>query len=174
MRNISCIRMSHSCHSNVCLYSKYSLHFGKKEKHAFYQLYFRYGATFKNISGESRSVTEEMTAPGTQTTLPTILFRYPLENIFNVDEFGFFYQCLPNKKLHLKGEKRSGGKHSKIRLTGLAAGNAYGESLLMFVIGKANKQRCFKGVRSLPCRYRAQSNSWITFRIMGEAAGPKV
>ena len=105
---------------------KYSLHFGKKEKYAFYQLSFRYGVSFKNISGESKSVTEEMTAPWTETTLPTILSRYPLENIFNADEFGLFYQCLPNKTLHLKGEKCSGGNHSKIRLTGLATGNAYG------------------------------------------------
>ena len=27
----------------------------------------------------------------------TILSRYPLENIFNPDEFGLFYQCLPKK-----------------------------------------------------------------------------
>ena len=94
--------------------------------------------------------------------LPTILSRYPLENIFNADEFGLFYQCLPNKTLHLKGEKCSGRKHSKIRLTGLAAGNAYGERLPMFVIGKANKPRCFKGVRNLSCCYRAQRKSWIT------------
>ena len=156
---------------------KYSLHFGKKEKYAFYQLSFRYGVSFKNISGESKSVTEEMTAPWTETTLPTILSRYPLENIFNADEFGLFYQCLPNKTLHLKGEKCSGRKHSKIRLTGLAAGNAYGERLPMFVIGKANKPRCFKGVRNLPCRYRAQRKSWLTaetFQRMGEAVGPKV
>ena len=46
---------------------KYSLHFGKKEKYAFYQLSFRYGVSFKNISGESKSVTEEMTAPWTET-----------------------------------------------------------------------------------------------------------
>ena len=39
---------------------KYSLHFGKKEKYAFYQLSFRYGVSFKNISGESKSVTEEI------------------------------------------------------------------------------------------------------------------
>ena len=129
---------------------KYSLHFGKKEKYAFYQLSFRYGASFKNISGESKSVTEEMTVPGTQTTLPTILSRYSLENIFNPDEFGPFYQCLPNKALHLKGKKCSRAKHSKICLTGLAAGNAYGERLPMFVIGKANKPRCFKGVKNLP------------------------
>ena len=147
---------------------KYSLHFGKKEKYAFYQLSFRYGASFKNISGESKSVTEEMTVPGTQTTLPTILSRYSLENIFNADEFGFFYQCLPNKTLHLKGEKCSGGKHSKNRLTGLAAGNASGERLLTFAIRKANNPRCFNSVRNLPCRYRAQQKSWMTAELFVE------
>ena len=82
--------------------------------------------------------------------LPTILSHYPLENIFNADEFGLLYKCLPNKTLHLKGEKCSAGQHSKIRLKGLATGNAHDESLPMFVIGKANKIRCFKGVRNLP------------------------
>ena len=69
---------------------KYSLHFGKKVKFAFYQLSFRYDVSFKNISGESKSVTEEMTAPWTETTSPTILSRYPLENIFNANKFGLF------------------------------------------------------------------------------------
>ena len=72
------------------------------------------------------------------------------------------------KTLHLKGEKCSGGKHSKIRLTGLAAGNAHGERLAMFVIGKANKPRCFKGVRNLPWRYRAQRKSWMTAELFEE------
>ena len=124
--------------------------------------------SFKNTSGESKAVTEEMTTPWTETTLPTILSRYPLENIFNADEFGLFYQCLPNKTLYLKGEKCSGGKLSKIRLTGSAAGNAYGERLQMFVIGKANKPRCFKGVRNLPCRYRAQRKSWMAAELFEE------
>ena len=108
-----------------------------------------------------------MTAPWTETTLPTIIFRYPLENIFNADEFGFFYQCLPNKTLHLKGEKCSRGKHSRIgwRLIGLAAGNACGNRLPMFVIRKVHKPRCFKSVRNLPCRYRAQRKSWMTAEL---------
>ena len=148
---------------------KYSLHFGKKEKYTFYQLSFRYGVSFKNISGESKSVTEEMTTPWTETTLRKILSRYPLENIFNADKFGLFYQCLPIKTLHLKGEKCSGGKHSKIRLTGLAAGNAYGDRLPMFVI-LANKPRCFKGVRNLPGHYRAQRKSWMTAEIFKDWA----
>ena len=79
---------------------------------------------FKSIARESKSVTDEMIAPWTETTLPTILSRYPMENIFNADEFGLFYQCLPNKILHLKGQNFSGGKHSKVRLTGLVAGKS--------------------------------------------------
>ena len=88
-----------------------------------------------------------MTAPWTETTLPTIFSRYPSENIFNADEFGLFYQCLPNKILHSKEEKCSDRKHSIVPLTGLAAGNIYEERLQMFVIGKSVKPRCFKGVK---------------------------
>ena len=69
---------------------------------------------------------------------------------------------LAQQNLTLKGEKCSGEKHSKARLTGLAAGNAYGERLQMFVIGKPVKPRCFKGVKTLPCRYRAQHKSWMS------------
>ena len=102
-----------------------------------------------------------MTTPWTETALPAILPCYPLENILNADEFGLFYQCLPNKILYIKGEKCFGAKHSKVCLSGLAAGSAYGERLQMFMIGKSVKPRCFKGVKTLPCRYRAQHKSWI-------------
>ena len=81
--------------------------------------------------------TSEMTASWDETTLPTIISNYKLEDIFNADEFGLFYQALPNKTLHLKSEKCVDGKHSKTRLTGMAAANAVGEKLPMFVIGKS-------------------------------------
>ena len=116
----------------------------------------RYDISFKTISGKAKSVTEEMTAPWLETTLPTILSRYPLENIFNGDEFGLFFQRLRNITFHFKKEKCSRGKHSKVRLTGMAAGNTKGERLPMFVIGKSKNPRCFKGVKRVPCRYRAQ------------------
>ena len=41
--------------------------------------------------------------------------------------------------MHLKGEKCSGGKDSKIRWTGIAAANICGEKTSMFVIGKSSK-----------------------------------
>ena len=116
----------------------------------------------KTISGESASVTTEMTAPWNETTLPTLLFNYKLKDTFNEDEFRLFYQCLPSKNYHLSGEKCSGGKNSKVRLTGMATASAAGEKLEMFVIDKSKKPRCFKNLKQLPCRYRAQKESWMT------------
>ena len=80
-----------------------------------------------------------MTAPWMETTLPTILSHYDSRDVYNADEFGLFYRAFPTKSLHLKGEKCSGGKNSKIRLTGLAAANMCGEKIPMFVIGKSQK-----------------------------------
>ena len=73
------------------------------------------GISLITIVGESTSVSKEMTAPWNETTLPTLLSNYKLEDIYNADEFGLFYQCLPGKTNHLSGEKCSGGKSSKIR-----------------------------------------------------------
>ena len=79
--------------------------------------------------------------------MPTILSKYKLKNNYNADESGLFCQALPNKSLHYKDENCSNGKHSNVRLTGLAAGNAIGEKLPFFVIGKSAKPRCFSGAK---------------------------
>ena len=102
-----------------------------------------------------------MVAAWNETTLPTLLSNYSLENVYNADEYGLFYQYLPNKSYQLKTGKCSGGKHSKIRITSLAAANAVGSKLAMFVIGKAKKPRRFKNINTLPCRYRAQKKGWM-------------
>ena len=100
-----------------------------------------------------------MVAAWNETTPPTLLSNYSFENVYNAGEYGLLYQCLPNKSYQLKTEKCSGGKHSKIRITGLAAANAVGSKLPIFVIGKAKKPRCFKNIKTL--RYCAQKKSWI-------------
>ena len=53
-------------------------------------IFFWHGITFKEVSGESEKVTKEMTAPWEETTLPTLLARNQLKEIFNGDEFGLF------------------------------------------------------------------------------------
>ena len=87
--------------------------------------------------------TPEMTASCNETYLPKILTKYQLKDIYNADEFGLFYQALSDKSLHEKCERWSGGEYSKVSLTGLAAGTAMVENLLMFLIGTSAKPRCF-------------------------------
>ena len=55
-----------------------------------------------------------------ETSLPTLLYNYDLKDIYNADEFGLFYQCVPNKTYQPKSEKCSGGKLSK---AGISAEN---------------------------------------------------
>ena len=120
----------------------------------------RNNISFKIVSGESKSVTPEMINAWSEMFPPTRLSNYDLKDIYNADEFGLFYQCLPNKTYQVS-EKFYGGKLSKIRITGMAAANAMGDKLPMFIIGKAKNPRCFKNVEFLPCRYRNQRNSWM-------------
>ena len=70
-------------------------------KPGFYFL-FRNNVSFNTVSGESKAVTSEMVARWNETTFPTLLPNYDLENIYNADEFGLFYQCLLDKSYQLK------------------------------------------------------------------------
>ena len=60
----------------------------------------RYNISFKEVSGESKSVTPEMTASWKETSLPTILSRFQLKDIYNADEFGLFYLGLLKNLTH--------------------------------------------------------------------------
>ena len=94
--------------------------------------------------------------------------KYDLKDIFNADGFGLFYQCLPNKTYHFKGQKCSGEKNSKVRLTGMVAGNAIGEKCPMFVTGNSKTPRCFKHKKNLPCKYKSQKKSRMDSHIFEE------
>ena len=50
----------------------------------------------------------------------------------------------------------------------MAAGNAIGEKLPMFVIGKSKTSRCFKHIKNLPCKYKSQKKSWMECQIFEE------
>ena len=113
------------------------------------------------FSGGGKDVTAEMTYHWKETTLQTIRSNFAKTDIYNADECHLFYKALPQKTLHLKDDKCTGGKHNKIRVTGLAAANMNGDKLPMLVIGKLKKPRCFKNVKKLPCRKRRQNKSWM-------------
>ena len=113
-------------------------------------------------SGEEKSCIPEMTVLCKETHPSTIISRYKLEDIFNADEFSLFFQALPNKTLELKC---SGGKHSKVRLTGMCAASATGGRLPLLAIGKSKNSKWFKNVKSLLCQYKAEPKSWIDTEI---------
>ena len=124
--------------------------------------------TFEGVSGKSEKVTKEMTAPWEETALSTILARYQLKDIFNADEFGLFYEALTSKSSYFRGKHCSGGKHTKVQLTGMTASNALGEKIPMFYTGKSASPRCLKHVRNPHCRHRSQKKAWMDGTLFEE------
>ena len=67
----------------------------------------------RRLLGMKNGGIDDATTGWGDTHLPTIS-SYKLENIYNADEFGLFYQALPSKSMYLKSEQCSGGKHFKL------------------------------------------------------------
>ncbi|CAB0037068.1 unnamed protein product [Trichogramma brassicae] len=63
-----------------------------------------------------------------KSKLSEIIKEYEPKNIFNADESGLFYKCMPSRTLLFKGEKCHGGKLSKERLTILFCANMTDQS----------------------------------------------
>lgn len=73
---------------------------------------------------------------------------------------------LPDKTFKFKGEKLSGSKVFKERITVLVAANMTGSiKRKLLVIGKSRSPRCFKNVKSLPVNYVAQKKAWMTSEL---------
>ncbi|GBL91826.1 hypothetical protein AVEN_172750-1 [Araneus ventricosus] len=58
-----------------------------------------------------------------QNFLPSLLKDYKADDVFNADETGLFFQCLPNKTAAFKGKEWQGGEQGKLRVTLLLAAN---------------------------------------------------
>lgn len=105
----------------------------------------RNGLSFKQICGEENAVNPE-TCERWKEQLKTLIEGYEPRNIFNADEAALFFKCVPDKTFTFKGEKCSGGKLSKERITALFCANMDGsEKLPLLIIGKSLNPRCFKG-----------------------------
>lgn len=126
----------------------------------------RNGIVQRVLSGEGADVSEIACDEYRQRVLPALLEGYKPDDIFNADETGLFFKCLPDKTLAFKGEKCQGGKRSKERITVMVAANMTGnEKLKLLVIGKSAKPRCFSGVKALPVLYENNKRAWMTSSI---------
>ena len=118
----------------------------------------RHRIVFRRVTGEEGSVSEDMV----RDWKSQLLEEFSPDDIFNADQTGLFWKCLPDKTLSLKGEKCSGGKRSKDRITVLVCSSMSGsEKLPLLVIGKFAKPRCFKNARSIPVQYEANKRAWM-------------
>ncbi|XP_053947890.1 tigger transposable element-derived protein 4-like [Anastrepha ludens] len=123
----------------------------------------RSGICHKKACGESNDVSEEDCMKWQRDVLPYLLEGYQARDVFNADETGLFFKCLPDNTLTLKNQKCHGGKHSKQRVMLMIAANMDGsEKLKLLLIGKSNQPRCFRGVKWLPLDYKANSKAWMT------------
>ncbi|XP_042897244.1 jerky protein homolog [Parasteatoda tepidariorum] len=126
---------------------------------------FRHGIRKLGVTGETLSANQN-SAEKYKDKFEKIVADNDLtpEQIYNADETGLLWRCLPTSTLAGGGEKAAKGlKKNKDRLTVLLCANASGNHRVTpFVIGKSAKPRTFKNVTHSPVQYDAQSNAWMT------------
>lgn len=123
----------------------------------------RHGITGQAVCGEEKSVDPGIVETWSER-LPDICQGYNKKDCFNADKTGFMWKATPTQRLNLRGEKCTGGKKSKDRVTVLVAWNQDGtEKLPRLVIGKYAKPRCFRHINMnlLPVTYESQTKAWM-------------
>src|SRR4051794_25031444 len=116
----------------------------------------RHGISFYKSCGEAGAVSEEVVTAWLDSVWPGLKAGYADEDIYNADETGLFFKCLPDRTLNRKGRRCTNGKLSKERVTLMLCSNSTGtDKLTPIVIGKSAQPRCFKNVKSssLPVHY---------------------
>jgi hypothetical protein len=69
------------------------------------------------MAGESADSAIEKAGEFIVKELPGLIEGHAAEDIYNTDETGLFFKCLPDKTYGFSNEKCHGGKKSKDRLT---------------------------------------------------------
>jgi hypothetical protein len=105
----------------------------------------RHNIVWNRVCEESKDVDEHVVSEY-KPKLLELISPYEPRNIYNEDKTKLLLWALPTKSLLAMGEKCTGGKMSKERLTVLS-GNVVGEIKKPLVIGKAAKPRYFKNLK---------------------------
>jgi hypothetical protein len=98
------------------------------------------GLVYRKVCGEANSVNPEEMVAWKDTTLLHLMARYSPKDVFNADEFGLFYNMLPDKTYTFKRASSKGIKVNKERIAVLVRANLDGtEKLPLLVIGKSKQ-----------------------------------
>ena len=123
----------------------------------------RQGITGQAVGGEDKSVDPDIVENWSER-LPDICRSYSMKDRLNADETGFMWKATPTQTLNLRGEKYTGGKRSKDRVTVLVACNQDGtEKPPLLVIGKYATHRWFwnSNMNLIPVTYESQRKAWM-------------
>jgi len=106
----------------------------------------------KRLHGEAGSVDVDKAAPQIEE-ICTLITEYDIDHVYNMDETGLFFKCLPNRSYLKKGDYKNarGNKlmKAKDRVTIYVCTNADGsDKVPLVMIGKAKKPRCFHNRRT--------------------------
>jgi hypothetical protein len=100
----------------------------------------RSGFVYRKVCGEANSVNPEAVVAWKDTTLLHLMAKYSPKDIFNADEFGLFYNMLPDNIYTFEGASCKGIKVNKERITVLACVNLDGtEKFPLIVTGKSKQ-----------------------------------
>lgn len=122
------------------------------------------------MHGEAGSV--DINQPEIKETINQIIEeikKYGMNNVYNMDETGLFYKCLPNrcyvKEENVKTARGTKLMKAKDRLTLYVCTNASGSDMVpLSVIGKSKNPRCFR-IRSPKLPYYNQAKAWSDRRV---------
>jgi DDE superfamily endonuclease/Tc5 transposase DNA-binding domain len=126
----------------------------------------RYGLKNINLHGEMGDV--DLAAIDEEIKkLRLKLAEFDLDCIFNMDETGLFFRCLPKRSYILKDESEKEVRGSKKmvdknRVTLVVCCNATNSiKIPITMIGKPKQPECFKYIRACPVPYFDQSAAWM-------------
>ena len=121
----------------------------------------------RTLHGEGSEMSIEEAAPLMRKFREEVLAAgvYDPRFIFNADETGLFYQCLPNRTYTVGKDHKARGVKSmaaKPRITLITTSSAAGEKMPLLAVGKSAYPACFADGQDgkPPVEYTSQSRAW--------------
>ena len=134
----------------------------------------RWAIRSKFRHGESASADRSKRTKEIMEEVRATTAAFDPDDVYNMDETGYFWKMLPNRSLTTEATTSSRRKQEKARITAVLTYNATGTRKLdLWFIGTAKRPLCFRAAKlhnleALGAYWRSSSTAWMIFAIMKE------